>query len=340
MYEDVAIAIITANGWEHLKHTIPLFIKHSPGARIYLVYNDYKGSDTPLLVRKHFPEVSVIETGGNPGFGKAYNYAIFNYIMEDYIAIVNHDLYVTEGWLEPLIQWLKEKPEHGVVQPKILDYKRKDHFEYAGACGGWLDALGFPFARGRILNTIEKDEGQYDSISYVFWASGACMVIKRDLFVRAGGFNEHFFMHMEEIDLCWRLQRMGYKVGCVPQSIVYHYGGAALQYNNPLKVFFNFFHNHIMLKENLPMKSWLPRYMIRLSLDFAFAFSALARGEFKVFWAVIKAHLKFLKNIVQFRYVPFDKENKRWCGYYRRFILWDYYVKGKKTFSQLEVPSC
>ncbi len=336
----VAIAIITANGWEHLKHTIPLFIKHSPDAQIYLIYNDYKGSDTPQLVRKHFPQVTVIETGGNPGFGKAYNYAIFNHIKEDIIAIVNHDLYVTQGWLEPIIKWLEEKPEHSAVQPKIKDYKQKDFFEYAGACGGWIDWLGFPFARGRILNSVEKDQGQYDDPAYVFWASGACMVIKRKHFIEAGGFNKHFFMHMEEIDLCWRLQRMGHKIGCVPQSIVYHYGGAALGYDNPRKVFFNFYHNHIMLKENLPFKSWIIKYLIRLPLDLAFSLKLLVSNKPKGFLAVLKAHLKFISNIRKFKYKPFDKENRHWCGYFKGSIVWDYYFKGKKRFYQLSVSPC
>ncbi len=282
-----------------LSPTLPLSEGETASA-VRLIVADNGSTDESEEVVKAFPSVQWMPLDQNYGFAEGYNRAIAQ-VNSEYVVLLNSDVEVSEGWLEPLLQVMDEDKTIAAVQPKILSWLSKENgdnpvrFEYAGAAGGLMHWLGYPYCRGRVFSKIEKDEGQYNEPADIFWASGACMCVRTDIYKELGGLDENFFAHQEEIDLCWRMHRKGYRVRCIPQSRVYHLGGGALNYEHPRKTFLNFRNNLLMLYKNLPSRRLIPVMVIRFFLDYAAALKFLVTGKPKNAWAVAQARWAFLK---------------------------------------------
>ena len=288
------------------------------------------------FLEKHFPQVRLIRFNENNGFAKGYNMAL-KQVQADYYAVINSDIEVEAGWLTPIVDLLEQDKLNAACQPKLLSYKNKKIFEYAGGAGGWLDSFGYPFARGRVFDVCEEDKGQYDTTERVFWVTGAAMVIRSNVFHEMKGFDEYFFAHQEEIDLCWRMQLAGYKLYCCPSSVVYHIGGGTLPRGNSLKTYLNFRNNQIMLYKNLPWSQKWWKIPFRIILDAVSAFKGLVIGDGGYFVAIFRAHFSFLKWILLRRdqsIFPVKKIAKP-VGIYKGNLVWQHFVKGKKYFSQL-----
>ena len=333
----VAVVILNYNGASMLSRFLPSVIEYSPGAEI-VVADNASTDDSVTVVTKDFPGVRLIQLDRNHGFADGYNRALAQ-VEAEYYLLLNSDVEVTEGWLVPLLTFMEQHPAAVACQPKILSYNYKECFEYAGAAGGFIDRYGYPFCRGRLFDTVEEDKGQYDDVFQIFWASGAAMMVRSSAFHAVGGFDGRFFAHMEEIDLCWRMLARGGEIYVVPQSRVYHVGGATLNKSNPRKTFLNFRNNLLMLYKNLPARE-LHRVMgVRAVLDYVAALKFLLTGAWGDFKAVLRARREYRRmrgeyksvreqNIVA-AVVPHVKEHTRFS------LLWQYYLKGKKRFSQL-----
>ena len=331
----ISVVILNYNGEKYLKKFLPSIIKYSDKklSSIYLIDNN--SSDNSIsLVKQKFPSIKVIHNKNNYGYSKGYNIGLRN-IKSDYIVLINNDVEVGKNWLLPMFNSMEQNNEIGSCQPKILSYKNKTSFEYAGASGGYIDFLGYPYCRGRIFDTIELDKGQYDSPKEIFWSSGACMMIRNKLFKELGGFDETFYAHMEEIDLCWRIKRLGLKNFCFPKSRVYHLGGGTLEYNNPKKTYLNFRNNLIMICKNEPLVSLLIKLPIRLFLDFLASIYLLIKNKSLLhFLEVIKAYISFILNLPRLLY---NRKNtkKNSIKINKSVIPFEYYLRGKKRFSDL-----
>lgn len=327
----IAVVILNWNGAKLLEQFLPSVIEHSDVATIYVVDNASTDSSIEVLKTK-FPSVNIIQNDGNYGFAKGYNVAL-QQVEEDYYALVNSDVEVTEGWLSPILTVFDKELNVSIIQPKILDYKNKEYFEYAGAAGGFIDQYGYPFCRGRIFDTIEKDNGQYDDETEIFWASGACFFIRKEIYRKLNGFDCEFFAHQEEIDLCWRAFNLGYKAKYTSKSVVYHIGGATLKESNPKKTFLNFRNSLLMLTKNLP-KNKLPSIIfVRLLLDGLAGIQFLFKGKFNHFWVIIKAHFHYyhlINKTLKKRKAP-QSENY----YYIKSIVYKYFVKNGTIFEKL-----
>ncbi len=289
----VAVVILNYNGKHYLDTFLPTLIQHSPEADIYVGDNN-SSDDSIEFLRSQFPNVGIITSEENLGFAGGYNYVLKD-LPHKYFAVINSDVEVTSDWLSPLIAHLEQNSHYVSVQPKILDFNYRDSFEYAGAAGGYIDKNGFPFCRGRIFDHLEKDDGQYDDVVDVDWTSGACMLIRNEAFWSVGGFDDDFFAHMEEIDLCWRLRNQGYKLACVPQSTVYHVGGGTLPRQSPRKTYLNFRNGLFLLVKNIPDDATF-RIRRRILLDWLAALSFLIKPGPGHTLAVFKAHIHFLKS--------------------------------------------
>ena len=335
----VGIVILNWNGKKLFDTFLPSVIKNSqqPGVEIYVADNGSTDDSIYHLV-DNYPQVKLILLQKNYGFAEGYNQAL-NYVDTKYYVLLNSDVELTPGWLEPCIGLLEKDERAAVVQPKILSYAKPHQFEYAGAAGGFIDKFGYPFCRGRILNRTEPDTGQYNNISPIFWASGACMVIKADLYKNTGGFDGSFWAHMEEIDLCWRLKNQGYKILYQPASSVFHLGGGTLPYSSPQKTYLNFRNNLFMLYKNLSHEKFYRILFTRIVLDLIAAFKFVAGFYFSGFTAVIKAHGSFMAHLPQlfikrrklkkFRTVTEHPE------IYPKSIMWKFYFQRKRKFSDL-----
>lgn len=333
----VAVVILNYNGADMLKRFLPTVIEHSQGARV--VVADNASTDCSVAVmREEFPEVELICLEKNWGFAQGYNLALEK-VDAEYFILLNSDVEVTQGWIEPMLAVLDGNPDVAACQPKLLDYKRKTHFEYAGAAGGFIDRYGYPYCRGRILDTVEEDKGQYDSVCDIFWATGAALMVRAGDYRSAGGLDGRFFAHMEEIDLCWRLRSRGRRILCVPQSTVYHVGGATLNYNNPRKTFLNFRNNLLMLHKNLPQKEYRAVMAARCLLDYVAAAKFLLTGDAANCKAVVDARREFKR--VKSEYDANRNGNlhatvagaiPERTGF---SILWRYYACRCKRFSQI-----
>jgi len=333
---EVAIVILNWNGRDFLAKFLPSVLASSYENKRVVVADNASTDDSVSFLRENFPSVEIILNQENGGFAKGYNSALKK-VQADYFVLLNSDVEVSAGWIEPVITLMEQDKNIAACQPKILSEKDRDHFEYAGACGGWIDKLGYPFSRGRVLDHIEADHGQYNDAALCFWASGAAMFVRPEIFFLLGGFDEYFFAHQEEIDLCWRMQLSGYKVFVQPASVVYHVGGGTLPKSNSKKTFLNFRNNLIMIFKNEPAgRLWwlLPK---RFFLDNLAAWKGLLSGDGGYFVAVIKARLAFLKWIFTARKrSPVVRSGKKCTkGVYPGSILWQYYIKKKRTFSEI-----
>ena len=296
--------------------------------------------DTLQVMADLFPAVNVIALPKNYGFAEGYNRALQE-VEADYVVLLNSDVEVTPHWLTPVVSFMDAHPEVAACQPKIKSYRHRGWFEYAGAAGGFIDRYGYPFCRGRIFNTIEEDNGQYDTASQVFWATGACLFIRLKDYLDAGGLDARFFAHMEEIDLCWRLNARGRQVWCIPQSEVYHVGAATLKRENPRKTFLNFRNNLLMLYKNLPDSELKPVMRRRCFLDYLAAFSFFLKGQFpnaKAVWQARKAYHRmrpdfFISRNMNMVLAVHALAERPW----EKSILWTYYALAKHTFSKLKM---
>lgn len=337
----VSVVILNWNGEKLLPEFLPSVLKHTDLEYAEIVVADNNSGDNSIAcLKENFPQIRLIQLAENYGFAEGYNQAL-QHIESDYVVLLNSDVEVTENWLMPAIGFMDANETVAALQPKILSYRNKEYFEYAGASGGFIDKYGYPFCRGRIFGNIEKDHAQYDDITDIFWASGACMFIRLNDFIQAGGFDSTFFAHMEEIDLCWRLNARGRKIVCYPHSVVYHVGAATLSAENPRKTFLNFRNNLLMLYKNLPEKSLKKTLTVRLFLDYIAAFQMIVSGKYKNAKAVLQAHKDF-KNIRNSykskREINIQKTNTETIKtLYNKSILWNFYAKQKKTFDKLGI---
>ncbi|MBC7523597.1 MAG: glycosyltransferase [Flavobacterium sp.] len=324
----IAVVLLNWNGVKLLSQFLPNIVLYSAEATIYLA--DNASTDNSIqFVKDNFPTIKIIENIENYGFAKGYNQALIN-VSEPYYALVNSDVEVTENWLSPIISQFENESNTAIIQPKILDYKNKNLFEYAGGAGGFIDKYGFPFCRGRIFNTLEKDSGQYDDQTEIFWASGACFFIRKDIFKQLNGFDADFFAHQEEIDLCWRAYNLGYKVKYNSKSTIYHIGGATLNEGNPMKTFLNFRNSLFMLIKNLPKNQLFSIVFIRVILDGIAGLQFLSKGKWIHFTAILKAHYYFYKYIST-NYKKRSTVQK--ANYYQtKSIIFNYFIKGEKIF--------
>lgn len=327
----VAIVILNWNGKDLLEKFLPSVVKYSKQASIYVA--DNASTDNSIaFVEQNYPEVTIIKNKSNGGFAKGYNDALVG-VQEEIYCLLNSDVEVTPNWVEPISLLFEENKNIAIVQPKIKDYKMKSHFEYAGAAGGFLDRLGYPFCRGRVFQTLEEDKDQYNDTTEIFWATGACMFIRKEVFHRLGGFDEDYFAHQEEIDLCWRAHNHGLKVYYTGASQVYHVGGATLANMNPKKTFLNFRNSLYSITKNLPKRKVLPLIIARLFLDGIAGIRFLFQFKFLHLWAIIKAHCSYYYNFNKtFKKRGFiEKDIKYYEG---NSIVLGYFVKGKRYFSQ------
>jgi GT2 family glycosyltransferase len=326
-----AVVILNWNGAKLLQQFLSSVLQYSGDATIYVA--DNASTDTSIAVLKNeFPSIKIIENAGNYGFAKGYNEAL-KCVEEPYYALVNSDIEVTENWLQPIEAIFNNEPNTAIIQPKLLDYKKKTHFEYAGAAGGFIDKYGFPFCRGRIFDTLEEDLGQYDTETEIFWATGACFFIRKEVFRSLQGFDGDFFAHQEEIDLCWRANNVGHTIKYCPTSEVYHVGGATLNEANPMKTFLNFRNSLLMLTKNLPKEKLVPIIFIRMCLDGLAGVQFLFQGKFKHTFAILKAHFYFYHLIG--RNLKKRNNSQKTAYYYTKSIVWNYFVQKKNTFNRI-----
>ena len=327
----VAVVILNWNGKQLLEQFLPSVVQYSKEATVYLADNA-STDDSVAFVKEQFPEVAVVINATNTGYAGGYNEAL-QHIEADVYALVNSDIEVTENWLQPIIKTFQEEPTTAIIQPKILDYKNKAYFEYAGAAGGFIDQYGYPFCRGRIFDTLEKDLGQYDSNQEIFWASGACFFIRSSVYKELKGFDTSFFAHQEEIDLCWRAINKGHTIKYLFESKVYHVGGATLQQGNPKKTELNFRNSLLMLTKNLPKKVLFRVLFIRMVLDGIAGIKFLLEGQPKHLLAVLKAHFSFYQMLaVNYNKRGTYQESKY---YYSKNIVYNYFVNKIYFFSDL-----
>lgn len=336
--KQTAVVILNYNGAGMLRRFLPSVIKYSPEASIYVADNG-SSDESCDVVRNEFPAVKLMVLDHNYGFAEGYNRALAQ-VDEEYAVLLNSDVEVTRGWLSPMTQFLDSNPEVAACQPKLLSFKQKDFFEYAGAAGGFIDKWGYTFCRGRIFNTVERDSGQYDDTTDVFWATGAALMIRNEVYKNNGGLDGRFFAHMEEIDLCWRLRSRGYRIACVPQSQVYHVGGATLKKENPQKTYLNFRNNLLMIYKNAPDCQLKKIMLFRKVFDNVAALKFLASGDYAAFKAVRKARRDF--KAMRSGYDKARAENMKLAVTTRipevlkSSILYKYYLGFKHTYSSLK----
>lgn len=336
--DKVAVVILNYNGAEMLRTFLPGVVEYSEGA-IVIVADNASTDNSVDVVQNEFPQVRLIRLNSNYGFAGGYNKAL-EQVDAEYCLLLNSDVEVTAGWLTPLLSFMEQNSDAVACQPKILAYRQKEAFEYAGASGGFVDRYGYPFCRGRIFDAIENDNGQYDDVCRIFWATGAAMLVRREAYISAGGLDDRFFAHMEEIDLCWRMLARGGAIYVVPQSVVYHVGGATLNKSNPKKTYLNFRNNLLMLYKNLPQKELRPVMRVRCVLDYVAALKYLLSFSWGDFKAVLKARRDYKRMRGDYSGVRCDNiaatvnnniEERRGFS-----ILWQYYFCRKKRFSQLK----
>jgi len=337
-YPKVAVVLVHWNRKNLLEKFLPAVVASDyPNMEVVLADNA-SDDGSVAFVQRHFPEVKIIVNEQNYGYAGGYNQALMQ-VKADYYVLLNNDIEVPRGWIEPVIEAMESDSSIGACQPKMLDYHDKALFEYAGACGGFIDKYGFPFCRGRLFDTLEHDYGQYDNPVSVFWATGACLFIRANLFHEVGGFDENFFAHMEEIDLCWRLHLRGYTLKVIPQSKVYHVGGGTLSKLNPQKTYLNFRNSLLMLYKNLEGRNLWWIIFVRATLDLIASIRFLTEGKFGHSAAIHRAHSDFF-----FKLGKWHKARKKTqlianhgnvSGMVSYSIVWKYFVRGRRTYTQV-----
>ena len=318
-----AVVILNWNGKSWLEKFLPTVLKYSESAQIYVVDNA-STDESVLFLESNFPSVKVIQNTENSGFAGGYNEGLKK-VEEEIYCLLNSDVEVTEGWLEPVLNLFQKNQEIAAIQPKILSYDKKNYFEFAGAGGGLIDNLGYPYCRGRVFDDLEEDKGQYDDEMEIFWASGCCFFIRKSDFWLIGGFDERFFAHQEEIDLCWRLINLGKKIFYTGKSTIYHVGGGTLNKQNPRKTFLNIRNNLSMLVKNLPFEALFWIIPLRLALDVVAGIYLAYKEGISHLWAVFKGHLGFYTQFLESfrRRTKFQKKNY----YQTKYLVFRYFIK-------------
>ncbi len=328
-----AIVILNWNGRALLERFIPSVLESSRGLADIYVADNASTDDSVAYCKQHFPEVKIVQNSVNGGYAKGYNDAL-KHIEANLFVLLNSDVQTPTGWLEPMIKLFVRDPSVGAAQPKILDLNNKNHFEYAGAAGGMLDSLGYPYCRGRIFDVCEKDLGQYNDTVSVQWASGACLFVRSQLFSDLGGFDEDYFAHQEEIDLCWRINNTGSQVVACGDSRVYHLGGGTLSNLHPQKTFYNFRNTLFNIVKNVPSATFVIIISVRLLLDGMAGLRFIMQGKPKHFWSIIRAHYSFyyhLPSLLKKR--KFQKKKKQYARL--SSIVYSYFIRRKQRFSDL-----
>lgn len=345
-FPKVAVVILCWNGRKFLEQFIPPLLKTTYSNAEFYVADNKSTDDSVAYLRQNFPLVNIIELQENLGFPGGYNAAL-KQVDADYYVLLNQDVEVTPNWIEPVIELMLSKPDCGAAQPKLRAFNNKTEFEYAGAAGGYMDGFGYAFCRGRIFDTMETDTGQYDTEEQIFWASGAALFIKAELYHKLGGLDPFFFAHMEEIDLCWRLKSAGYSIWYSPKSVVYHVGGGSLPQGNPRKTFLNFRNNLIIIVKNETLFRVLTIMPFRMVLDFVALLKSLSEGNRADAAAISRSHRNFFANIGSIW--RSRQETKRlvkaarigpvnWKGHYRGSVVFGFFIRGFTKFSEL-IPS-
>lgn len=332
----VAVVILNYNGKGYLERFLPSVLRSTYPNLEVVVADNRSTDDSVAFLRAHHPGVRILENPDNEGFAKGYNTAM-SQVSADISVLLNSDVEVEPGWIEPVVALMAADGRIAACQPKILDWNAPDRFEYAGAAGGWIDSLGYPFSRGRVFDTCEPDTGQYDATAPVFWATGAAMFVRTDIFRAHGGFDPFFFAHQEEIDLCWRMQLSGYRIFACPASVVRHVGGGTLPQGNPRKTFLNFRNNLVMLWKNLPTRERLWKIPFRFVLDAVSAWKNLLSGHPDFFMAIAKAHAAFLGWLLRHRgdaLMPVRRDGAL-EGRYPGNLIWDYFIRNRRTFLEI-----
>ena len=331
-----AVVILNWNGKKMLERFLPSVTTHTQGDAEVIIADNGSTDDSLDFVRAQYPGLRIIELDKNYGFAGGYNRAL-QQVKADYYVLLNDDVEVTPGWIEPVVAQMQQHPDTAICQPKLLMYDQRDTFEYAGGAGGFLDKYGYPFCRGRMFTSLEQDNGQYNTPSEIFWASGAAMFVRADVWHQLGGLDDDFFAHMEEIDFCWRAKNAGYRVEYCPQSTVFHVGGGTLPKSNPRKTYLNFRNNMALLYKNLPKRRLAWVMCSRIVLDYVAGLKFLMERKPKEFSAVVDAHKAFYKWLPQLKKKRQGlKQQSRVSGMYQGLLLIDYYLLGKKKYSDLK----
>ena len=332
----VAIVILNWNGRKYLEQFLPSVFASTFEKFEVIIADNGSTDDSLLFLQSYYPEIRIITFSENLGFAKGYNEAL-KQIESEYYVLLNSDVEVTENWLTPMIELLDSNTTIAACQPKILSFHNKKMFEYAGAAGGWLDKYGYPFAKGRVFDICELDNGQYDQQEPIFWASGAALFIRSSIFHEMKGFDEFFFAHQEEIDLCWRIQLAGHLIYSCPSSVVYHVGGGTLPKGNSLKTYLNFRNNNIMLYKNLPFSKKIWVLPVRNLLDALSAWKGLFSGDGGYFVAILRAHMAFVKWWLMYQkksVFPLSTKGKL-LGLLDKNMVWEHFVKKKNSFVEI-----
>ena len=330
----VAVVILNWNGREFLRKFLPSVLSHSQDVAEVIIADNASTDSSIEFLQDNYPQLRIITNRTNGGFARGYNEALAE-VEADYFILLNSDIEVTENWIDPVIKLMESDNSIAACQPKLRSFHNRSKFEYAGAAGGFIDEYGYPFCRGRIFQHIETDNGQYNDAIEIFWATGACMFVRADLYKKFGGFDEDFFAHMEEIDFCWRLKNAGYKIMYSPDSIVYHVGGGTLPKNSSQKTYLNFRNNLSLLYKNLPSHLVFPVFAVRFPLDAVAAFKFLIDGGFGDFYAVLRAHIYFYSHFSNLRLKRKQFRQSMVHGIYMGNLVKEYYINKKILFSQL-----
>jgi len=331
----IAVVILNWNGREFLRKFLPFVIANSHALAEVIVADNASTDSSIEFLQNNFPEIRIITNRTNGGFARGYNEALAE-VNADYFVLLNSDIEVTPNWIEPVIKLMESDNTIAACQPKLRSYYEREKFEYAGAAGGFIDEYGYPFCRGRIFQHIETDTGQYNDEAEIFWATGACMFVRADLYKQFGGLDEDFFAHMEEIDFCWRLKNGGYKIMYCPDSVVYHVGGGTLPKKSSQKTYLNFRNNISLLYKNLPSHLLFPVFAVRFPLDAVAAFKFLLDGGFGDFYAVLRAHIYFYTHFQSIHRKRKQFTKSMVHGIYKGNLVKEYYLNKKRLFSQLD----
>lgn len=336
--QDTAVVILSYNGKKWHQLFLPLIVSEAQSGYDVIVVDNASTDDTPEYVQKEFPSVKTLQIAVNKGFSNGYHEAL-NRIQAKYYVLLSADFEVTPNWFPPLLHAMQHYEGLAACQPKIRYWREKEYFEYAGAAGGFMDNFGYLFCRGRIFNDLEKDNGQYEDDIEVFWASGGCLMVRADLYHKVGGLDKDLYAHMEEVDLCWRLKNMGYKIGYIGNSTVYHVGGSVISYGSPQKLYYNFRNSLILLLKNEAGSKLFWLFPFRLILDGIAGMQMLLQGKFKETITIVKAHFHFYGSFGKwFRKRQAAKKLavvRNTEGIYPKSIVWQYFALRKKTFDKL-----